>query len=142
MCGINSISVLICKAEQREIQRTNILIPRGKGGRMNQESESESESEVTQSRPTLCNPMDCSLPVSSVHGIFQARTLEWVAISFSRGSSNPGIESRSPTLLQADALLSEPPGKPDINSLLCIKQIINEDILYSIGNSSWCWAVT
>ena len=38
---------------------------------------------------TLCNPMDCSLPVSSVYGIFQARILEWVAISFSRGSSQP-----------------------------------------------------
>ena len=36
-----------------------------------------------------CDPMDCSLPGSSVHGIFQARTLEWVAISFSRGSSQP-----------------------------------------------------
>ena len=47
----------------------------------------ESESEVTQSCPTLCDPMDCSLPGSSVHGIFQARILEWVAISFSRGSS-------------------------------------------------------
>ena len=44
---------------------------------------------VAQSSPTLCNPMDCSLPGSSVHGIFQARTLEWVAISFSRGSSRP-----------------------------------------------------
>ena len=43
--------------------------------------------EVTQSCPTLCGPMDCSLPGSSVHGIFQARILEWVAISFSRGSS-------------------------------------------------------
>ena len=37
----------------------------------------------------LCNPMDCSLQVSSIHGIFQARVLEWVAISFSRGSSRP-----------------------------------------------------
>ena len=47
-------------------------------------------SEVTQSCLTLCNPMDCSnLPCSSVHGIFQARVLEWVAISFSRGSSRP-----------------------------------------------------
>ena len=43
----------------------------------------ESESEVTQSCPTLCDPMDCSLPGSSVHGIFQARVLEQVAISFS-----------------------------------------------------------
>ena len=47
----------------------------------------ERESEVAQSCPTLCNPMDCSLLGSSVHGIFQARVLEWVAISFSRGSS-------------------------------------------------------
>ena len=46
-------------------------------------------SEVTQSCPTLCDPMDCSLPGSSVHGIFQARVLEWVAISSSRGSSQP-----------------------------------------------------
>ena len=44
-------------------------------------------SEVTQSCPTLCDPMDCSLSGSSVHGIFQARVLEWVSISFSRGSS-------------------------------------------------------
>ena len=41
------------------------------------------------SRVWLCNPMDCSLPGSSIHGIFQARVLEWVAISFSRGSSQP-----------------------------------------------------
>ena len=46
-------------------------------------------SEVAKSCPTLCNPMDCSLPRSSVHGIFQARVLEWVAIAFSRGSSQP-----------------------------------------------------
>ena len=42
-----------------------------------------------QSCPTLCDPMDCSLPGFSIHGIFQARILEWVAISFSRGSSQP-----------------------------------------------------
>ena len=46
--------------------------------------------EVTPLCPTLCDPMDCSLPGSSVHGIFQASVLEWVAISFSRGSSWPG----------------------------------------------------
>ena len=44
---------------------------------------------VAQSCPTLCNPMDCSLPRSSLHGISQARILEWVAISFSRLSSQP-----------------------------------------------------
>ena len=49
---------------------------------------SESESEVAQC-PTLCDPMDCSLSSSSVHGIFQARVLEWIAISFSKGSSLP-----------------------------------------------------
>ena len=45
------------------------------------------ESEVTQSCRTLCDPVDCSLSSSSVHGIFQGRMLEWIAISFSRGSS-------------------------------------------------------
>ena len=49
----------------------------------------ESESEVAQSFPTLCDSMDCSPPGSSIHGIFQARVLEWVAISFYRGSSSP-----------------------------------------------------
>ena len=52
-------------------------------------SHRESESEIAQLCPTLCYPMDYSLPDSSVHGIFQARVLEWVAISFSRGSSWP-----------------------------------------------------
>ena len=42
----------------------------------------ESESEVAQSCPTLCDPMDCSPPGSSIHGIFQARVLEWGAITF------------------------------------------------------------
>ena len=50
---------------------------------------SERESEVAQLCPTLCGRMDCSLPGSSIHGFLQARVLEWVAISFSRGSSLP-----------------------------------------------------
>ena len=45
----------------------------------------KSESEVAQSCPTLCDPVDCSLPGSSVHGVFQARVLEWGAIVFSEG---------------------------------------------------------
>ena len=49
----------------------------------------ETESEVAQSCPTLSDPMDGSLLGSSVHGIFQVRVLEWIAISFSRGSSQP-----------------------------------------------------
>ena len=44
---------------------------------------------IAQSCPTLCDPMDCSLPGSSVHGILQAIVLEWIAISFSKGSSQP-----------------------------------------------------
>ena len=48
-----------------------------------------------QACTTLCNPMDYSLPGSSVNGILQARILEWVAISFSRGSSQPGDRTTS-----------------------------------------------
>ena len=55
---------------------------------------SNSESEAAQSCPTLCDRIDCSLPGSSVHEIFQARVLEWVAISFSRGSSQPRGQTR------------------------------------------------
>ena len=54
--------------------------------------------------------MDCSPPGSSVHGILKARILEGVAISFSRGSSQPRDEPGS-SALQADSLPSEPPGK-------------------------------
>ena len=52
----------------------------------------KSESEAAQSCPTLCDPMQCSLPGSSVHGILQAGILEWVTISFSRGSVFPTQE--------------------------------------------------
>ena len=62
---------------------------------------------VARSCLILCNPVDCSLPGSSVHGILQARILEWVAIPFSRGASQP----RSPAL-QVYSLLSQLPGKP------------------------------
>ena len=49
----------------------------------------KSESEVAQLCPTLSDPMDCSLPGSCVHGIFQARVLEWVATAFSKNSGLP-----------------------------------------------------
>ena len=65
---------------------------------------------VTQSCLTLY-PMDCSPPGSSVHGILQARILEWASISFSRVLPNPGIEPRSPALW-ANSLPAEPQGKP------------------------------
>ena len=80
----------------------------GQNSKINQRnpSYSESESEVAQSCPTLCNPMDCSLSGSSVHGIFQAIVLEWIAISSPGELPHPGIQPRSPAL-QADA------GKPN-----------------------------
>ena len=58
------------------------------------ESEIEIESEVAHLCPTLCDSVDCSQPGSSVHGILQARILEWVAISLSRGSSQPRDRTR------------------------------------------------
>ena len=62
---------------------------------------------LIQSCPTLCYPMDRNPPGSFVHGILQARILEWVASPFSRGFSDPAIEPRCPAL-QADSLPSEP----------------------------------
>ena len=61
--------------------------------------------------PTLWDPMDCSLPDSSVYGILQVRILDWVAMPPPRDLPNPGIEPRSPAL-QADSFPSELPGKP------------------------------
>ena len=69
---------------------------------------------VSQLYLTVYNPIDCGPPGFSVVGIFQTRMLEWVTISFSRGSSRPGIEPMSPAL-QVDSLPSEPPGKPNVD---------------------------
>ena len=84
---------------------------------------------MAQSCPILCDPMDCSLPGSSVHGILQARILDWVAISLSSDLPDPGIEPGSPAL-QADALPSEPPGK---SHLLSSKEILYTS-LSKVGN--------
>ena len=78
---------------------------------------SEWVSEVAQLCLTLWDPMDCSLPGSSVHEIFQARVLKCGAISFSGDLPDPGIEPRSQIepgspILQVNALPSKPPGKP------------------------------
>ena len=69
---------------------------------------------VTQeSSWTLCDPMDCSPPSSSVHGIFQARILEWAAVFSSRAFPNPVIKPMSPSL--ADGFFAtEPPGLPSV----------------------------
>ena len=83
--------------------------------------EMKSESEVAQSRLTLSDPMDCSLPDSAAHGIFQARVLEWGAMLINEywkkpipslgDLPDPGIKQGSP-VLQADSLPAELPGKP------------------------------
>ena len=73
------------------------------------------QAQLSQSSPTICDPMDCSLQGFFVHEILQIRILEWVAMPSSRGSSHPGIKSGSPAL-QADSLPSEPPGKPYVES--------------------------
>ena len=69
---------------------------------------------VTQSCPTLCDPVDCILPGSSVRGILQARILEWVASPSSRDNPNPGIELETlvSLVLQMASLSAEPPEKP------------------------------
>ena len=66
---------------------------------------------VTKSCLTLCDLMDCSPPDSSVHGISQARILEWVAISFSRGSSRPRVQTHS-SCIPGRFFTAEPPGGP------------------------------
>ena len=67
---------------------------------------------VTQSYLTLCDPLDWSPPGSSVHGISQARILQWAAVPFSRGSSLPrALDSANPHW-QADSFPMVPPGKP------------------------------
>ena len=78
---------------------------------------------------TLCDPMDCTLPGSSVHGILQARILEWVAMPSSRDLSNPGIEPASPVVpsLQAGSLSLSHWGSPR----------------HTIGSNSWTpWYLT
>ena len=69
---------------------------------------------VTLSCLTLWDPLDCSPPGSSVHGIFQARIPEWVVISFSSGSSQPRNWTMSPAL-QADSLPTELQVKPSMD---------------------------
>ena len=75
----------------------------------------KSESEVTQSCPTLSDPMDRSPPGSSIHGIFQARVLEWGAIAFSRPSL--GIAN-----YQLNNLFNTSKGDPDLNSPCSLSQ--------------------
>ena len=72
----------------------------------------KSEREVAQSCLTLHDPMDRSLPGSSVHGIFQARILEWVFLSSSRDLPDPGVETTSPLI--GRFFTAGTPGKPGL----------------------------
>ena len=79
---------------------------------------------VAQSCPTLYDPMDCSPPGSSVHGILQARILEWVAISFSRGSSRPRDQTASfasPALAGGFFTLVPPEEHIAVYYIICVK---------------------
>ena len=84
---------------------------------------------MLQSCLTFCDPMDCSPPGSSVHGILQARILEWVAISFSRGSSQPRIK---PASLMSPALAGRffyhlhHLRSPNIYMCVCVFQMLSE----------------
>ena len=115
----NGTNELIYKTETVKDIESKRMVMRGRGGRDNLRGWDRhiplcAACSVTQSCPTLCDPVDCNPPGSSVHGILQARVLEWVVISFPRGGGggglpDSGIEPRSPAL-QADSLPSEPPG--------------------------------
>ena len=88
---------------------------------------------VAQLCPILCDPMDYT-----VHGILQARIPEWVAVPFSRESSQPGIEPRFPTL-QVDSLPAEPQEKPK-NTGVCSPALLQR--IFGERNASQCpgWA--
>ena len=98
---------------------------------------------VTQLCPTLCEPMDCSPLDSSVHGILQARILEWVSIPFSRGifltqGSDPGIEPRSHAS-QADSLLSELPGPCEQTETLAQVRTVSVGVTRSTNGLRGQW---
>ena len=114
--------------------------------------ESESESEVAQSCPTLCDPVDCTLPGSSIHGIFQAIVLEWIAISFSRGSSRPRdrtqvshIAGRRFNLwaIRADTPLPSLPAREVMNFIHLFRKTIFSlfcaSKLYTCFQFHWFW---
>ena len=102
----------------------------------------------TQLCLTLCHPKDCSPPGISVHGILQARIPEWVAISFSRGSSRPRDQTHvshipmSPTL-QADSLLTEPPEKPQAvkRALKTVKHVNYSDTTLTSADDKMSWFI-
>jgi len=95
---------------------------------------------VAESCPSLCNPVDYSLPGSFMHGILQARILEWVAISFSRGSSRPRDQTPVSPALTGEFFTTEPPGKPVLLYPTVIRAsqvgIVSSDPVYLILNNN------
>ena len=107
---------------------------------------------VTKSCPTLCDTMDCSLPGSSVHGLLQARILEWVAISFPRGSSQHRDGSQvscicrqilyhlshqgSPVPAHGYSIASEPLFKRLFSQLNCLSSLLKKKTSYLYVRSS------
>ena len=87
---------------------------------------------VSPSVVRLCKPIDYSLPGPSVHGILQARILEWIAILFLRDLPNPGIKSGYPAL-QSDFLPTEPPRKLPVRKLSVRKALIKK----TTNNNCW-----
>ena len=88
---------------------------------------------VAQSCLMLCHPMEYSLPGSSVHGILQARMLEWIAVPFPGDLPDPGIKPRC-LVFQVDSLPSEPPGKPIHKGNN--EQIIHTGVYGGVGNQN------
>ena len=75
---------------------------------------------LLQSCLTLCDPIDCTPPGSSVHGILQARKLEWVAMSFPEHLPDAGVERASfnVSALSGGFLTDQPPGKPSVGTII------------------------
>ena len=84
----------------------------------------ESESEAAQLCLIFCDPGDCSLPGSSVHGIFQARVLEWGAMAFSRGSPQPRDRTQVSCIVSKTLYRLSHQGSPDDNRILLLTIII------------------
>ena len=90
---------------------------------------------VAKSCLSLCNPVDCSPPASSVHGISQAKILEWVTISFCRGSSWPRNWTQSPALAGRFST-TEPPRKPRIwsrKNIICFIELLAQKKLHRVA---------
>ena len=99
-----------------------------------------SESQVAQSCPTLCDPMDCSLPGSSVHGIFQERVVEWGAITFSRDLPRPGTKPLSPALASGfftTGSADRSKGEPFKCSFSIRSWVLPSRVPSCVGFSSW-----